>query len=76
MGSSIRSLLISDFCDIHELIQHLQTNYRFWKDEEETPTSNYDLSQKGQRKNSSASKTNTSDELESNSHENKTGEKT
>ena len=67
--------LILDFCDIPTLIEHLQANYRFWKDEEENPTANYDLSQQGQRKNS-ASTINTLVEAPSDSDENKTGEKT
>ncbi|KAL4228195.1 High affinity cAMP-specific and IBMX-insensitive 3' [Mactra antiquata] len=35
------------FCDIPDIIEHLQNNYKFWASEEENPTSNYDLSKKG-----------------------------
>lgn len=31
------------FCDIPELIEHLQHNYKFWMEEAENPTSKYDL---------------------------------
>lgn len=40
-------LTVADFCDIPDLMQHLQNNYKFWVEEEENPTSNYDLSIKG-----------------------------
>lgn len=36
-----------DFCDIPDLIQHLQGNYKFWKKEEDSPSQNYDLSKNG-----------------------------
>ncbi|XP_053405359.1 high affinity cAMP-specific and IBMX-insensitive 3',5'-cyclic phosphodiesterase 8B-like isoform X2 [Mercenaria mercenaria] len=39
------------FCDIPELIQHLQDNYKFWTEEEENPTHNYDLPIKGPEQN-------------------------
>lgn len=32
-------------------MQHLQDNYKFWKEEEENPTHNYDLSLKGPEQN-------------------------
>ena len=50
ISDSIGTLvLFADFCDIPELMTHLQNNYKFWKSEEENPTANYDLSIKGQQ---------------------------
>lgn len=52
------------FCDIPDLITHLQNNYQYWKDEEESPTVNYDLSGQGQKNNTKNNDNGTSKNLE------------
>ena len=42
--------MISVFCDIPDLMTHLQNNYQYWKEEEENPSVDYDLAHKGQSK--------------------------
>ena len=66
-----------DFCDIPELMKHLQDNYSYWKDEEENPTVNYDLTQAGQGQKDSSKNSDTGSNKNSNSDsESKSGETT
>lgn len=70
---AILYLVFSDFCDIPELVQQLQSNYKFWKNEEENPSQNYDLSKTGPPQNTDNDKSDKSTNVnsENSSTENK-----
>lgn len=66
----------ADFCDIPELMQHLQDNYKFWTSEEEHPTSNYDLSIKGQEDSNDSENKSTESSSSTENIDNRTSEDT